>query len=158
MRKLIANENPQLEGFPQIILLKCLSYLKSSFTSIKQGIHFTDWDVSCKRTNRSFAFKMPSSFTQQMVLDCEDMSIWFIYSLKTIRWKTWHEQCSDRLHSKLIFINSFVLAQSSVVCMLFLMSPLHPSKTFRISIVLMKDFKPNKQLSDRTKRYLLAKE
>lgn len=50
----------------------------------------------------------------------------------------------------MIFINSFVLAQSSVVCMLFMTFALHPSSIFRIaSITLMKDAKTNKELSDR---------
>lgn len=34
-----------------------------------------------------------------------------------------------------IFITSFVSAESSAVCVLFLMSPLHPSKTFRIASI-----------------------
>lgn len=69
-----------------MILYKYLLYLKSSYIFIKAEVHFTN-DVFTFTPMMYhvikeqifffffFGFNMPSSFTQQMVLDCEYVSI-----------------------------------------------------------------------------------
>lgn len=86
-QKLVINWNLCLEGFLEMILYKYLLYLKSSYIFIKAEVHFTNdvftftpmtYHVS-KGTDLLFffffGFNMPASFTQQMVLDCEYVSI-----------------------------------------------------------------------------------